>query len=46
LVYKKLDLEDLDSVKNFALEYKKEFSKLDILINNAGVYKTQFEETK
>ena len=32
-----LDLSDLDSVKTFAKEFKDNYSKLDILINNAGV---------
>lgn len=33
----KLDLSDIDSVKTFAKAYKEKYSKLDVLINNAGV---------
>ena len=33
----KLDLSSLDSVREFAKAFKKEFSQLDILICNAGV---------
>ena len=32
-----LDLADMDSVRNFAENYKKVFKRLDILINNAGI---------
>ncbi|XP_063609521.1 retinol dehydrogenase 14-like [Penaeus indicus] len=32
-----LDLSDLDSVRAFAREFKKEEKRLDVLINNAGV---------
>ncbi|HEY5746501.1 MAG TPA: oxidoreductase [Chryseolinea sp.] len=32
-----LDLSDLDSVKDFANTFKKTHSKLDVLVNNAGV---------
>ena len=32
-----LDLANLDSVRRFAEEFKKDFSQLDLLINNAGV---------
>lgn len=42
----KLDLEDLDSVRTFATEFSKKFSKLDILINNAGIATTKRELTK
>ncbi len=33
----KLDLTDLQSVKNFAEEFKRKYQKLNILVNNAGV---------
>ena len=33
----KMDLGDLNSVKNFTDSFKENFSKLDLLINNAGI---------
>jgi NAD(P)-dependent dehydrogenase (short-subunit alcohol dehydrogenase family) len=33
-----IDLASLESVRKFASEFKDKFSKLDILINNAGVW--------
>lgn len=35
---KHLDLASVDSIKNFANEFKKAESKLDVLINNAGLW--------
>jgi len=32
-----VDLSDLNSVKQFAVEFKSKYDKLDVLINNAGV---------
>lgn len=33
-----LDLSSLESIHNFANQILKEFPKVDVLINNAGVY--------
>lgn len=33
----KVDLSDLNSVRDFAKEFKSKYNKLDVLINNAGV---------
>lgn len=41
-----LDLADLESVENFAENFKKELSKLDLLINNAGVMIPPYTKTK
>jgi len=40
------DLSNLEDVKNFALEVKKKYKKIDVLINNAGIYKTPTPITK
>lgn len=32
-----LDLNDLNSVKDFTNQFKKKFNKLDVLVNNAGI---------
>ena len=32
-----MDLSDLNSVKNFSIEFLSQYSRLDILINNAGI---------
>ena len=37
IVFMRLDLADLESVKQFADQFKKRYDKCDILINNAGV---------
>ena len=41
-----LDLANLDSVKNFAEEFKNEYERLDSLINNAGVMVPPYTKTK
>ncbi len=40
------DFSDLEAVKNMATQINKELPKLDILINNAGVYKSRIAKTK
>jgi NADP-dependent 3-hydroxy acid dehydrogenase YdfG len=40
-----LDLNDLDSVKTFAEKFNDQYSKLDILLNNAGIMALQKRET-
>ena len=37
LIVMELNLDDLDQVKEFCVEFKKRFDRLDIMINNAGV---------
>ena len=46
LEVKKLDLADLESVKDFAEEFKANHEELDILCNNAGVKAIPREETE
>ena len=40
-----LDLASLDSVKNFAENFKSEYTQLDLLINNAGVMVPPYSKT-
>ena len=40
-----LDLNDMNSILNFAIKIKKRFKKIDILLNNAGLYCSEREET-
>lgn len=40
-----LDLSSLESVSSFAAGYKKQYTGLDILINNAGVMATPYRQT-
>lgn len=41
-----LDLGDLDSVRAFADEFKRQYDRLDLLINNAGIMHPPFGKTK
>lgn len=42
----KMDLADLATVKQFVTEFLSKFSRLDVLVNNAGVMACPFETTK
>jgi len=41
-----LDLTDLKSIRNFALNFKKENTRLDVLLNNAGIMMVPYSLTK
>ena len=41
-----LDLSDLASVKEFAESFKRNFERLDLLVNNAGVMALPYTKTK
>ncbi len=40
-----LDLANLNSVNNFATEFKKKYDRLDVLVNNAGIMMVAFQKT-
>jgi NAD(P)-dependent dehydrogenase (short-subunit alcohol dehydrogenase family) len=46
VIIMKCDLASFDSINRFAEEFKKNFSHLDVLINNAGVLEKTRSETK
>jgi NAD(P)-dependent dehydrogenase (short-subunit alcohol dehydrogenase family) len=39
------DLASQDSIRRCCAEYRQQYDKLDVLINNAGVWNTRFKET-
>lgn len=41
-----LDLGDLESIRAFVKEFNKKFTKLDVLLNNAGIMMTPYFKTK
>lgn len=41
-----LDLSSLDSVRNFAKDYTKQYLRLDLLINNAGIMVPPYQKTE
>ncbi len=43
---KALDLTSLESINSFAEEFKKDYKKLDVLINNAGIMMCPYSKTK
>lgn len=46
VVVMELDLASFESIKNFASKFKQQYTKLDVLINNAGIMTTPYFLTK
>ncbi len=46
LVFIPIDLMDLASVRTFAAEFLKQYDRLDLLVNNAGIMIPPFQKTK
>lgn len=42
----RLDMVDLDCIRDFSKEFKKKYDRLDILMNNAGIMTTPYFKTK
>ena len=41
-----LDLADLDSIRHFTEDFKQRYSRLDLLVNNAGIMAIPYRQTK
>ena len=41
-----LDLQDFASIEKFALDFRKKYDRLDVLLNNAGIMTTPYFKTK
>lgn len=46
IIVSKLDIADLDSIRQFSNQYKSDNTHLDVLINNAGIMMPPYELTK
>lgn len=46
VVLMQLDLADLNGVREFAMAYKKQYDRLDLLMNNAGIMAIPYGKTK
>lgn len=46
IIVAELDLADLESVHSFAKNFQKKYSRLDVLLNNAGIMTTPYFKTK
>ena len=46
IIVMELDLADLKSIRNFASEFRKNYSRLDVLLNNAGIMMVPYGLTK